>query len=68
MEGDLMRRFLKLTMNVLRDPDESASELSKPLPDMEQSLLSYLFQTAKQVPSMKQSIMVLDQSIGAVKP
>jgi hypothetical protein len=59
--------------DVLRDPDESASESSEPLPDIEQSLYPALFQTPKQVPSTKlpvvlQSIMVLDQSIGAVKP
>jgi hypothetical protein len=58
--------------DLLRDSDESASESSEPLPDIERSLYPTLFQTAKQVPSMKlpvvlQSIMILDQSIGAIE-
>jgi hypothetical protein len=60
---------------LLQDPDEndsvsSDSEMDEPLPDIERSLYPTVFQTAKQVPSMKlpvvlQSIMILDQRVGA---
>jgi hypothetical protein len=58
---------------LLQDPDDSASESSSESEQNLESLYPTFFQVAKQVPSMKlpvvlQSIMVLDQSVGAIRP